>query len=138
MKNTIEIKYEDYQTEEAKKCKEFLDNNNFLANEMNEIVDETITVENFYSLVGLVIEKVIKKSDISRIVNNEEFFQMIYLDKLINDVLKYADTIFEKENTFSSDLVNFLLSTKYRNFNVPEIVKDLDNKENMDSKNLFF
>lgn len=132
MKNTIEIKYEDYQTEEAKKCKEFLDNNNFLANEMNEIVDETITVENFYSLVGLVIEKVIKKSDISSIVNNEEFFQMIYLDKLINDVLKYADTIFEKENTFSSDLVNFLLSTKYRNFNVPEIVKDLDNKENME------
>ena len=113
MKNTIEIKYEDYQIEEVKKCKEFLNNNNFLANEMNEIVDETITVENFYSLVSLVIEKVIKKSNISSIVNNEEFFQMIYLDKLINDALKYDDTIIEKENTFSSDLLNFLLSTLY-------------------------
>lgn len=132
MKNTIEIKYEDYQIEEVKKCKEFLNNNNFLANEMNESIDETITVENFYSLVGLVIEKVINKYDIFSLINDEEFLKMIYLNKLINDVLKYDDTIFEKENTFSSDLVNFLLSTKYRNFNVPEIVKDLDNKENME------
>lgn len=132
MKNTIEIKYEDYQTEEVKKCKEFFNNNNFLANEMNESIDETITVENFYSLVGLVIEKVINKYDIFSLINDEEFLKMIYLNKLINDVLKYDDTVFELKDAYSSDLVNFLLSTKYRNFNVPEIVKDLDNKENME------
>lgn len=129
-KNGITIIYEENQIKEVKRCLDFLKRNTFLTKNFNLKTNVHIDIEDFYNLVDVMISDMIKYSQIDKMINDEDFLKVLHLSLLSNGFSADIKPLFELDNPYSVDTINFLLASKYYKLDVKKIIKYLDNKKN--------
>ena len=129
-KNGITIIYEENQIKEVKRCLDFLRRNTFLTKNFNLKTNVHIDIEDFYNLVDVMISDMIKYSQIDKMINDEDFLRVLHLSLLSNGFSTDIKPLFELDNPYSVDTINFLLASKYYKLDVKKIIKYLDNKRN--------
>lgn len=129
-KNGITIIYEENQIKEVKRCLDFLKRNTFLTKNFNLKTNVHIDIEDFYNLVDVMISDMIKYSQIDKMINDEDFLKILHLSLLSNGFSTDIKPLFELDNPYSVDTINFLLASKYYKLDVKKIIKYLDNKKN--------
>lgn len=112
--------------EKLEKALNFIKKNAFLFSDLiNEDNGKVINVNEFEDFVENIVNQVIQDEQTKKAIENEDFLPSFYLTYLIlkNDMV--GNTIFEIPKNVTMELVLFLMSVKYYNYNLSDICKTL-------------
>lgn len=112
--------------EKLEKALNFIKKNAFLFSDLiNEDNGKVINVDEFEDFVENIVNQVIQDEQTKKAIENEDFLPSFYLTYLIlkNDMV--GNTIFEIPKNVTMELVLFLMSVKYYNYNLSDICKTL-------------
>ena len=124
--NGLTITYDISEEEKINEISKFIQNHRFMFDDFdNGNNNETININEFKNLVNQIIVAFTKEKSLKTTIESEEFLPSMYLSYLILTKGQSNNTLIQLPNNMTIELVLFILSFKYYNYDIEKISQAL-------------
>ena len=124
--NGLTITYDISEEEKINEISKFIQNHRFMFDDFdNGNNNETININEFKNLVNQIIVAFTKEKSLKTTIESEEFLPSMYLSYLILTKGQSNNTLIQLPSNMTIELVLFILSFKYYNYDIEKISQAL-------------
>ena len=124
--NGLTITYDISEEEKINEISKFIQNHRFMFDDFdNGNNNETININEFKNLVNQIIVAFTKEKSLKTTIESEEFLPSMYLSYLILKKGQLNNTLIQLPSNMTIELVLFILSFKYYNYDIEKISQAL-------------
>lgn len=124
--NGLTITYDISEEEKINEISKFIQNHQFMFDDFdNGNNNETININEFKNLVNQIIVAFTKEKSLKTTIESEEFLPSMYLSYLILKKGQLNNTLIQLPSNMTIELVLFILSFKYYNYDIEKISQAL-------------
>ena len=124
--NGLTITYDISEEEKINEISKFIQNHRFMFDDFdNGNNNETININEFKNLVNQIIVAFTKEKSLKTTIESEEFLPSMYLSYLILTKRQSNNTLIQLPSNMTIELVLFILSFKYYNYDIEKISQAL-------------